>query len=184
MFFFKPVVDNYLTGSTRDYNNRDIVLMLIATVSRIDKCFSFDMKFSKDGSSRYREPQISVGIIDYSDVNWLLQILLPRQNEWFHAHVNLSGAGDLFTFLLSVYRPNFTIGLDNVSTDCSPGKRKYPGPFTSFYTQPRHGMYFNRTNDFLNCKCWERVLFESFEYHSHTNVLEKDNVAQMFLIGL
>ena len=140
MFFFKPVVDNYLTGSTRDYNNRDITLNLGAMPSIPHKYLCFDIKFSKVGRSSYREPRIVISITD--DIERPLHILLylPRENEWFHTQVNRNSVSAWF--ILSVYRPNFTIGLDNVSTNCSPAKRKYPGPFTSFRTIQTEGMTF------------------------------------------
>ena len=126
LYFFSNMLDNYLTVSTRDYNRRDTMFGLMVRVSQSDTCLSFDIKFSKVGSSRYREPMVVIS--DGSRPNRPLPILLPRQNEWFHTRVNLSGVDVLF-FLL-VRRPNFTIGLDNVSTECSSGKRKYPGRFT------------------------------------------------------
>ena len=114
-------VDNYLTASTRDYNNKEIFPALLSQASQSDICLSFDIKFNKVGSSRYREPQVV--ITDGSDLEGSKRITVPRENGWFHAQVNRSGAD--VVFILYVVGPNVTIGLDNVSTHCSPVEGEY-----------------------------------------------------------
>ena len=121
-----------------------MTLTLVITFSQSDTCLSFHIKFSKVGSSRYREPGVEIANgLNHNERHY---ILLPRENEWFHIQVNRSSGYALF--FLAVFRPNFTIGLDNVSTDCSPGKRKYAGPFTSFRTLQSQGFTSNEMNDF------------------------------------
>ena len=118
MVTFKP--DNYLTACTRFHNNEEIVPMLRFKASQSDICLSFDIKYDIAGWPRKDQPEV---VVTGSDFNGYQLILQWETNKWFHAEVNLSSA-DLF-FQLYVSEPNFIVGLDNLSLNCSE-MSKYP----------------------------------------------------------
>ena len=89
--------------------------MLRFKASQSDICLSFDIKYGRAGWwSRKDRPEV---VVTGSDFNGFELILQEERNKWFHAQVNLSSANLLFQ--LYVNGPNFTIGLDNVSLNCS-----------------------------------------------------------------